>query len=30
VVTPNGYRIECDTGFYFSKLRPLILAVRGL
>ena len=30
VVTPNGYRIECDTGFDFSKLRQLILAVRGL
>jgi hypothetical protein len=30
VVTPNGYRIECDTGFDVSKLRQLILAVRGL
>ena len=30
VVTPNGYRIEFDNGFDFSKLRPLILAVRGL
>jgi len=30
VVTPNGYRIECDTGFDFSKLRQLITTVRGL
>jgi hypothetical protein len=30
VVTPNGYRIEWDNGFDFSKLRQLILAVRGL
>jgi len=30
VVTPNGYRIECDNGFDFSKLQQLILAVRGL
>ena len=30
VVTPNGYRIKCDNGFDFSKLRQLILAVRGL
>ena len=30
VVTPNGYRIELDHGFDFSKLRQLITAVRGL
>ena len=30
VVTPNGYRIEIDNGFDFSKLRQLITAVRGL
>ena len=30
VVTPNGYRIEIDDGFDFSKLRQLVLAVRGL
>ena len=30
VVTPNGYRIELDPGFDFSKLRQLITAVRGL
>jgi len=30
VVTPNGYRIECDTGFDVSKLRQLILSVRCL
>ena len=30
VVTPNGYRIEFDNGFDFSKLRPLIAAVQGL
>jgi hypothetical protein len=30
VVTPNGYRIECDNGVDVSKLRQLILAVRGL
>jgi len=30
VVTPNGYRIEIDDGFDFSKLRQLITAVRGL
>ena len=30
VVTPNGYRIVCDTGVDFSKLRQLILTVRGL
>ena len=30
VVTPNGYRIEFDSGFDFSKLRQLIAAVRGL
>jgi len=30
VVTPNGYRIECDNGVDFSKLRQLMLAVRGL
>lgn len=30
VVTPNGYRIEVDHGFDFSKLRQLIMAVRGL
>jgi hypothetical protein len=30
VVTPNGYRIEFDNGFDFSKLRHLIAAVRGL
>lgn len=30
VITPNGYRIEVDHGFDFSKLRQLIMAVRGL
>ena len=30
VLTPNGYRIEIDNGFDFSKLRQLITAVRGL
>ena len=30
VVTPNGYRIECDNGFDVSKLRQLILSVRCL
>ena len=30
VVTPNGYRIEIDDGFDFSKLRQLITTVRGL
>lgn len=30
VVTPNGYRIEIDNGFEFSKLRRLIAAVKGL
>jgi hypothetical protein len=30
VVTPNGYRIECDNGVDVSKLRQLILTVRGL
>ena len=30
VVTPNGYRIELDHGFDFSKLRQLITAVRDL
>ncbi len=30
VVTPNGYRIEIDNGFDFSKLRQLITTVRGL
>ena len=30
VVTPNGYRIEFDNGFDFSKLRHLITAIRGL
>jgi hypothetical protein len=30
VVTPNGYRIEINNGFDFSKLRQLIVAVRGL
>lgn len=30
VVTPNGYRIEIDNRFDFSKLRQLITAVRGL
>ena len=30
VVTPNGYRIEFDDGFDFSKLRQLITVVRGI
>ena len=30
VVTPNGYRIELDNGFDFSRLRQLLAAVRGL
>jgi hypothetical protein len=30
VITPNGYRIELDPGFDFSKLRQLITSVRGL
>ena len=30
VVTPNGYRIECDNRVDVSKLRQLILTVRGL
>jgi len=30
VVTPNGYRIEIDKGFDFSKLRQLVEAVKGL
>ena len=30
VVTPNGYRIEVDNGFDFSKLRQLVEAVKGL
>lgn len=30
VVTPNGYRIECDNDFDVSKLRQLITTVRGL
>ena len=30
VVTPNGYRIEIDNSFDFSKLRQLVTAVRGL
>jgi hypothetical protein len=30
VITPNGYRIELDPGFDFSKLRQLITSVWGL
>ena len=30
VNTPNGYRIEIDNGFDFSKLRQLITTIRGL
>ena len=30
VVTPNGYRIEIDQGFDFSKLRQMVEAVKGL
>jgi len=30
VVTPNGYRIEVDNGFDFSKLRQLVEAFKGL
>ena len=30
VVTPNGYRIECDSGFDVSKIRQLITTIRGL
>ena len=30
VITPNGYRIEIDKGFDFSKLRELVEAVKGL
>ena len=30
VVAPNGYRIEIDNGFDFSRLRRLVAAVKGL
>jgi hypothetical protein len=30
VFTPNGYQIEIDKGFDFSKLRQLVEAVKGL